>query len=61
MALAIGDIAPDFEAETTEGKIRFHLWIGNNPRATGGPDYSEALTPELVEEEGAVQSHTTSG
>jgi len=30
MALAIGDIAPDFEAETTEGKIRFHDWIGNN-------------------------------
>jgi thioredoxin-dependent peroxiredoxin len=30
MALAIGDTAPDFEAETTEGKIRFHDWIGNN-------------------------------
>ncbi|HTL63656.1 MAG TPA: peroxiredoxin, partial [Pseudolabrys sp.] len=24
MTLAIGDTAPDFEAETTEGKIRFH-------------------------------------
>ncbi len=30
MALAIGDIAPDFEAETTEGKIRFHDWIGDH-------------------------------
>ena len=30
MALAIGDTAPDFEAETTEGNIRFHDWIGNN-------------------------------
>ena len=30
MALAIGDVAPDFEAETTEGKIHFHDWIGNN-------------------------------
>src|SRR6202020_256914 len=30
MALAIGDIAPDFEAETTEGKIHFYDWIGNN-------------------------------
>ena len=30
MALAIGDIAPDFEAETTEGKIHFHDWIGNS-------------------------------
>jgi thioredoxin-dependent peroxiredoxin len=28
MALAIGDVAPDFEAETTEGRIRFHDWIG---------------------------------
>src|SRR6266576_82317 len=28
MTLAINDIAPDFEAETTEGKIRFHEWIG---------------------------------
>ncbi|MBJ3776217.1 peroxiredoxin [Acuticoccus mangrovi] len=27
MALQIGDIAPDFEAETTEGKIRFHDYI----------------------------------
>ncbi len=30
MALAIGDTAPDFEANTTEGKIRFHDWIGNS-------------------------------
>ena len=30
MALAIGDTAPDFEANTTEGKIRFHDWIGDS-------------------------------
>ncbi|HEY2758913.1 MAG TPA: peroxiredoxin, partial [Pseudolabrys sp.] len=30
MTLAIGDTAPDFEAETTEGKIRFHEWLGNS-------------------------------
>src|SRR5271169_4621991 len=30
MALQIGTVAPDFEAETTEGKIKFHDWIGNN-------------------------------
>ena len=30
MALPIGAVAPDFEAETTEGKIRFHDWIGNS-------------------------------
>jgi alkyl hydroperoxide reductase subunit AhpC len=30
MALAIGDTAPDFEADTTEGRIRFHDWIGDS-------------------------------
>jgi alkyl hydroperoxide reductase subunit AhpC len=28
MSLRIGDAAPDFEAETTEGRIRFHAWLG---------------------------------
>jgi alkyl hydroperoxide reductase subunit AhpC len=30
MALTIGDTAPDFEAETTEGAIKFHDWIGDS-------------------------------
>jgi len=30
MTLRLGDIAPDFEAETTEGRIRFHDWLGNS-------------------------------
>jgi alkyl hydroperoxide reductase subunit AhpC len=30
MALQIGDTAPDFEAETTEGPISFHDWIGDS-------------------------------
>ncbi len=30
MALQIGDTAPDFEAETTEGRIRFHDWLGGS-------------------------------
>jgi alkyl hydroperoxide reductase subunit AhpC len=30
MALQIGDTAPDFEAETTEGRIRFHDWLGDS-------------------------------
>ena len=30
MTLAIGDTAPDFEAQTTEGKIKFHDWIGDS-------------------------------
>lgn len=30
MALRIGDKAPDFEAETTKGRIKFHDWIGDS-------------------------------
>src|SRR5215208_7137343 len=30
MSLTIGDVAPDFEADTTEGRIRFHDWIGDD-------------------------------
>ena len=30
MALTIGDTAPDFEADTTEGRIKFHDWIGDS-------------------------------
>jgi len=30
MALSLGDVAPDFEAQTTEGPIRFHDWIGDS-------------------------------
>ena len=30
MALQLGEVAPDFEAETTEGRIRFHEWLGDS-------------------------------
>ena len=30
MALQINAVVPDFEAETTDGKIKFHDWIGNS-------------------------------
>lgn len=30
MSLRLGDIAPDFTAETTEGSIKFHKWLGNS-------------------------------
>lgn len=30
MAVRLGDIAPDFTAETSEGTIKFHEWLGNS-------------------------------
>jgi alkyl hydroperoxide reductase subunit AhpC len=30
MALQLGDTAPDFQAETTEGQIQFHEWLGDS-------------------------------
>jgi thioredoxin-dependent peroxiredoxin len=30
MALQLGDVAPDFEAETTEGRLSFHEWLGGS-------------------------------
>lgn len=30
MSLRLGDVAPDFTAETTQGTIKFHEWLGNS-------------------------------
>ncbi len=30
MSIRLGDVAPDFTAATTEGKLRFHEWLGNS-------------------------------
>src|SRR6202522_792925 len=30
MSLQIGAVAPDFETDTTEGRIKFHEWIGDS-------------------------------
>ena len=30
MALQLGDVAPDFEADTTQGRIKFHEWLGDS-------------------------------
>ncbi|HEX2265899.1 MAG TPA: peroxiredoxin [Solirubrobacterales bacterium] len=30
MALQLGEVAPDFEAETTQGRINFHEWLGDS-------------------------------
>lgn len=49
MAIRLGDIAPNFTAQTTEGEIDFHQWLGNgwgvlfsHPR-----DYTPVCTTEL--------------